>query len=117
MLLKDTFGKDQKESEISLPEISKGYYLLEGQPFNMFVEKINKPVLCWLYTDFGVDIVHNYMKARKLEEKINVFKKSLQDKQIRLTEGNITAYSGVQNSPSISKATQPSIPRESIIYL
>ena len=42
MLLKDMFGKDQKESEISLPEISKGYYLLEGQPFNMFVEKIKK---------------------------------------------------------------------------
>lgn len=67
--------------------------------------------------DFGVDLIHNYMKARKLEEEINVFKKNLQDKQIKLTVGNIRTYSCVQTSTSISKATQPSISRESIIYL
>jgi len=39
----------------------------------MFVEKINKSVLCWLYMDFGVNIVQNYMKARKLEKERNDF--------------------------------------------
>ena len=67
--------------------------------------------------DFGVEIVQNYMKARKLEEEINDFYKKLQAKHIRITEGNRRIYSSIQNSPSISKAIQPFIPRESIIYL
>lgn len=42
------------------------------------------------------------------------FTENLQDKPIRLTEGNVKEIS-VWNFSSISKATQPSIPKDDII--
>lgn len=42
--------------------------------FQHICRKKDKPALyCRLYRDFGVDIVQDYMKARKLEVKINNF--------------------------------------------